>query len=82
MVFFVGCYISIPGYMSSYDEPGFGRAEAYNSYKASPLFLYWDPTILETFMKYGIMEDKEHGANAVKLKGPVFLVPISKITDP
>jgi hypothetical protein len=77
MVFFVGCYISIPGYISSNDEHGFGRAEAYNSYKASPSFSYWDPTILETFMKYGIMEDKERGADAVKLKGPVFLVRVS-----
>ncbi|KAF9518485.1 hypothetical protein BS47DRAFT_1338154, partial [Hydnum rufescens UP504] len=35
------------------------RTEAYNSYKASPSFSYWDPTVLETFIKYGIMEDDE-----------------------
>jgi len=49
------------------------RTEAYNSYKASPSFSYWDPTVLETFIKYGIMEDDERGPDAVKLKGPVFL---------
>ena len=46
-------------------------------YKASPSFSYWAPSVLETFIKYGIMEDKDAGTpGAVKLKGPVYLVRI------
>jgi hypothetical protein len=81
VVFSVCCDISSTLHLS-YDKHGFDRIEAYNSYKASPSFSYWDPTVLETFIKYGITEDNERGLDAVKLKGPVFLVRISSFADP
>ena len=48
--------------------------EATKLYKAAPSFSYWDPAVIEAFIKYGVTEDPSGPPGAVKLKGPVWLV--------
>lgn len=48
--------------------------EATKLYKAAPSFSYWDPAVIEAFIKYGVTEDPSGPSGAVKLKGPVWLV--------
>jgi len=56
------------------------REEAHELYKAAPSFSYWDPAVLDTFIRYGITEDKNHPPSGVKLKGPVILVRLETLS--
>lgn len=54
--------------------------EAYKLYRAAPSFSYWDPEVLNTFIRYGITKDKRNPPSGVKLKGPVLLVRLPSLT--
>ncbi len=49
------------------------REEAHRLLGASPSFSYWDPKVLETFVKYGITDCTNGVEHGVELKKPVFL---------
>lgn len=45
------------------------REEALSGFRRSPFFLAWDPTVLETYVEFGLGPDPEAGSkDAVRLK--------------